>query len=204
MSAAPKRSPNLICGIDEVGRGPLAGPVTAAAVILSKQIEGLDDSKRLSPRRRERLRIDIEKHAVSWAIAHASPEEIDRLNILYATFLAMSRAWIACTKAVHNLEQLRVFVDGNRCPELPVPCNPVIGGDRIIPAIMAASILAKTERDRIMVEYHDRWPEYGFDRHKGYPTDDHRRAYAVHGPSPIHRQSFRVSPPKNPDSPDLS
>lgn len=174
-------------GVDEAGRGPLAGPVTAAAVILDPRqpIAGLADSKTLAPARRTVLAREIETHALAWAVARADVEEIDRLNILQAAFLAMRRAVEALT-----LAPARVLVDGNRAPALACPVDTVVGGDRRIEAIAAASILAKVHRDREMVALDARYPEYGFARHKGYGTAAHRAALERVGPCPAHRRSF--------------
>jgi ribonuclease HII len=177
----------LICGVDEAGRGPLAGPVFAACVVLRDDhaIRGLADSKKLSPARREVLAVQIRNHAAAWAIASASVEEIDTHNILRASLLAMRRA-------VERLafEPLEVLVDGLHCPQLRFPVRAVVRGDDTIAAISAASILAKTARDALMLELHARYPEYGFDRHKGYPTPDHLAALRRCGVSPVHRRSF--------------
>ena len=177
----------LICGVDEAGRGPIAGPVVAAAVILDPQqsIAGLKDSKLLAPRRREALAIAIRGGARAWAVASATVEEIDRLNILQATLLAMRRA----------VEQLAVvpdeaWIDGNRCPRLSCAARAVVGGDRSVPQISAASILAKTARDAEMLRLHGQFPNYGLDRHKGYPTPEHLALLARHGACEIHRRSF--------------
>jgi ribonuclease HII len=180
-------SARLLCGVDEAGRGPLAGPVCAAAVILDPAvpIAGLADSKKLSERMRARLREQIERNAFAWAIAFASVEEIDRYNILGASLLAMQRAVRALPVA-----PAEVIVDGNRCPELSVPARAIVRGDATEPAISAASILAKTERDRIMLALHLEYPDYGFDGHKGYPTAKHVAALRAHGASPVHRRSF--------------
>jgi ribonuclease HII len=177
----------LICGVDEAGRGPLAGQVFAAAVILDdgRPIDGLADSKKLSAKRREQLAGLIRERALAWAVAAASVEEIDRLNILQATLLAMTRA--VATLGVRPDE---AWIDGNRCPPLDVPARAIVGGDATVAAISAASILAKTARDAEMLLLHERYPEYGFDRHKGYGTAVHLAALKQHGPSPIHRQSF--------------
>ncbi|MBI4190568.1 MAG: ribonuclease HII [Betaproteobacteria bacterium] len=177
----------MICGVDEAGRGPLAGPVFAAAVILGPAhgIVGLNDSKKLSARRRDALTLQIRQCAAAWAVASASVEEIDALNILQATLLAMRRAVQALT-----VRPDEVWVDGNRCPELDVKAHAVIGGDGTVPAIMAASILAKTARDAVMLELHALYPDYGFDRHKGYPTAAHLEALRAHGVSAVHRRSF--------------
>lgn len=179
-----------ICGIDEAGRGPLAGPVTAAAVILGVDFPDgrLADSKALRLGERNALRELITSRAVCWAIGWASHREIDLLNIHRATLLAMKRAFGGLSIAPG-----RVIVDGRFCPELPVPCTAVVHGDRLVPEIQAASILAKTLRDSWMIDYARIEPEYLFERHKGYPTIDHRRRIAAHGPSRIQRMSFSVS-----------
>lgn len=179
--------PGLVCGIDEAGRGPLAGPVVAAAVILdpARPIAGLNDSKKLSGKRREALAGEIRARALAWAVAEASVEEIDRLNILQATFLAMQRAVAAL-----QVPAERALVDGNRCPKLAIPVEAVVKGDGKIASIAAASILAKTVRDAGMTALHAAYPQYGFDRHMGYPTPAHFAALAAHGASPVHRRSF--------------
>ena len=177
-----------VAGVDEVGRGPLVGNVVAAAVILDpkKPINGLADSKKLTEKKREALYIEIKEKALCWAIASASPDEIDRINILHATMLAMQRAVLAL-----NIPPEYVMVDGNRCPELPYPAEAVVKGDSKIPEISAASILAKVERDREMLELHEVHPEYGFDRHKGYPTPAHLAALKQYGVLTGYRRSFR-------------
>ncbi len=179
--------PGLVCGIDEAGRGPLAGPVVAAAVILdpARPIPGLNDSKKLSEKRREELAVQIREHALAWAVAEASVEEIDRINILQATFLAMQRA-----VAGLSIRPEAAMVDGNRCPKLDIPVEAVVKGDGKIASIAAASILAKTVRDAGMLALHARYPDYGFDRHMGYPTPAHLAALQAHGPSPVHRRSY--------------
>jgi len=179
--------PGLVCGVDEAGRGPLAGPVVAAAVILdpARPIAGLDDSKKLSEKRRDELAIAIRAQALAWSVAEASVEEIDRLNILHATLLAMQRA-----VAGLSLHPERALVDGNRCPRLDIPVEAVVKGDGKIAAIAAASILAKTVRDAGMRALDAAYPEYGFARHMGYPTEAHCRALQEHGPTPAHRKSF--------------
>lgn len=176
-----------ICGVDEAGRGPLCGAVVAAAVILDpgRPIEGLNDSKKLTPRARERLATLIRERALAWSVAEASVEEIDRLNILQATLLAMTRA-VDGLAVVPDL----VRVDGNRCPPLALPCEAVIKGDASVPAIAAASILAKTMRDAQMVALDARYPAYGFARHKGYPTAVHLKALREHGVIDCYRRSF--------------
>ena len=177
----------LVCGIDEAGRGPLAGPVVAAAVILDAErpIAGLDDSKKLGEKAREALALLIRERAVAWAVAEATVEEIDRLNILQATFLAMQRA-----VAGLGIRPTSALVDGNRCPQLAIPVTAVIKGDGKIASIAAASILAKTVRDAAMRMLHARYPQYGFASHMGYPTATHLRALEAHGVSPVHRRSF--------------
>jgi ribonuclease HII len=179
--------PGLVAGVDEVGRGPLAGPVVAAAVILDDErpIKGLRDSKVLSPLRRERLYDEIMARALCVSIAEASAQEIDQLNILQATLLAMQRAVDRL-----RLPPTRVLVDGNRLPVLRVPAQAIVKGDSKVPAISAASIVAKVHRDRWCLTLHERWPMYGFDGHKGYPTPVHLQALVDHGPCPEHRRSF--------------
>ena len=176
-----------IVGVDEAGRGPLAGPVVAGAVILDpdKPIAGLADSKVLSPDRREQLAQIIKAQALAWAIGRAEVAEIDHLNILEATLLAMRRAVLALYPCADY-----AYVDGNRCPILPCPAEPVIRGDSLIPAISAASILAKVSRDQEMQSLDALYPGYGFAIHKGYPTAQHLAALARLGVSPIHRRSF--------------
>jgi len=177
----------LICGVDEAGRGPLAGPVFAACVVLRDEdaISGLADSKKLSPARREELAVQIRSRAAARAIASASVEEIDTHNILRASLLAMQRAVERLA-----LEPHEVLVDGLHCPQLRFPVRAVVRGDDTIAAISAASILAKTARDALMLELHARYPAYGFDSHKGYPTPDHLAALQRCGVSPVHRRSF--------------
>lgn len=177
----------LVCGVDEAGRGPLAGPVYAAAVILdpAAPIAGLADSKTLSASRRMELAGQIRRHALAWAIASASVAEIDAVNILQASLLAMRRA----------VEQLslapgEVLVDGKQCPMIGYPVKAIVKGDSKIPAISAASILAKTARDAEMLRLHQLYPRYGLDRHKGYPTAAHLAALELHGVSEIHRRSY--------------
>lgn len=177
-----------LAGVDEAGRGPLAGPVFAAAVILdpAHPIAGLDDSKKLSPARREALAGEIRAFALGWAVASATVEEIDRLNILQATFLAMERA----CQSLQRVPRL-ILVDGNRLPRhLPAPARAVIGGDALEPAISAASILAKTSRDACCLALHARYPDYAFDQHKGYGTALHLSRLEAFGPCPAHRGSF--------------
>lgn len=178
---------DLLCGVDEAGRGPLCGPVVAAAVILdpARPIAGLADSKKLSEKRRNALAIEIREKALAWCIAEASVAEIDRLNILHATMLAMQRA-VAGLAVV----PARVQVDGNRCPRLDVPCEAVVKGDSLVAEISAASILAKTARDALLVELDRRYPQYGLAGHKGYPTAAHLAALKAHGACEIYRTSF--------------
>lgn len=177
----------LVCGVDEAGRGPLCGSVVAAAVILdpARPIEGLADSKRLTAKRRERLAAQIRERALAWAVAEAGVEEIDRLNILHASLLAMRRAVEALPFA-----PALVRVDGNCCPELDLPCEAVVGGDALVAEISAASILAKTVRDETMNLLDAQYPQYGFARHKGYPTPEHLAALRDHGALACHRRSF--------------
>lgn len=176
-----------ICGVDEAGRGPIAGPVVAAAVILDpgRPIGGLADSKLLSARRRESLAIEIRQGARAWSVGVASVEEIDALNILQATLLAMRRAIEALDPA-----PVEAWIDGNRCPELPCPARAIVGGDRLHAAISAASILAKTVRDAHMLRLHQSHPHYRFDRHKGYATREHLELLERFGPcATVHRRS---------------
>ena len=177
----------LVAGVDEAGRGPLAGPVVAAAVILDdlKPIAGLNDSKKLTEKRREKLYDEILAKALCCSIAEASVQEIDTLNILQATLLAMRRAVDGL-----RLKPVKVLVDGNRLPVLDVRAEAIVQGDALVPAISAASILAKVHRDRMCAQLHAQYPQYGFDRHKGYGTAEHLQALAEHGPSPWHRSSF--------------
>ncbi|MDR0233998.1 MAG: ribonuclease HII [Zoogloeaceae bacterium] len=179
--------PAMVCGVDEAGRGPLAGPVVAAAVILEpgRFIDGLNDSKKLPARRREILAERVKEQALAWCVAEASVAEIDRINILQATMLAMRRA-----VAGLNPKPVGAAVDGNRCPTLAVPVEAVVKGDGKIAAIAAASILAKTARDAMMRESHLRYPQYGFARHMGYPTAAHLEALRRYGICPEHRKSF--------------
>ena len=177
----------LIAGVDEVGRGPLAGPVVTAAVILNpdRPIAGLMDSKALSEAQRDALDVAIRENALAWSLGRAEVAEIDRLNILHATMLAMQRAVVGLAVAPGL-----VLVDGNRCPELPYPVRAVVKGDQSEPAICAASIIAKVARDREMATLDERYPGYGLAKHKGYPTRAHRQALLELGVTPIHRMSF--------------
>ena len=183
----PFTDADIVCGVDEAGRGPLAGPVFAAAVILDpkKPIEGLRDSKKLSEARRDELAPLIKEHALAWAIAECSCEEIDTLNILHATMLAMRRA----VEALSMLPTI-ALIDGNRCPPMEIRAHAVVEGDDKVNAISAASILAKTARDAALVQLHAQYPQYCFDQHKGYSTPLHLERLRLHGPSPVHRRSF--------------
>lgn len=176
-----------IAGVDEAGRGPLAGPVVVAAVILDpdRSIDGLADSKKLSESRRAALYTQIVERAQAWSVIEVTPREIDRLNILQATLLGMRRA-VESLKPAAEL----ALIDGNRAPTLPCPLRTVVGGDALEPAISAASILAKVSRDRRMTALHEHFPQYGFDRHKGYPTAAHLEALERFGPCEHHRRSF--------------
>jgi ribonuclease HII len=217
----------MLCGIDEAGRGPLAGPVCAAAVALPADfpVNLLDDSKKLSQKRREEVRGVIVERALAWGVGWATHAEIDSINILRASLLAMRRAfdflftavpkgeagqWPACLEKELPFglpftdaaipPGLEVIVDGNHAPELsirglPVHCKPMVKADASIHEVMAASILAKTARDELMDHYSKLYPQYGYDRHKGYPTAEHRRLVLEFGPSPIQRKTFRVRPP---------
>ncbi|HEU4850726.1 MAG TPA: ribonuclease HII [Telluria sp.] len=177
----------IVCGVDEAGRGPLAGPVFAAAVILdpSRPIDGLRDSKKLTADRREELGLLIRENALAWAVAKCSEAEIDRLNILQASMLAMRRA-VNALKTIPTL----ALIDGNRCPVMKIRSIAIIEGDDKVHAISAASILAKTARDAALRKLHRKYPQYGFDQHKGYGTELHLEMLRLHGPSPVHRRSY--------------
>ena len=212
-----------LCGIDEAGRGPLAGPVCAAAVVLGDDfpLELLDDSKKLGPKQREEGRRVILDRAVAWGVGWANHTEIDAINILQASLLAMRRAFDCLLVSANGLTgslwpdkletetafglpfagaagpavmpaDLAAVADGLHAPKLPVPCTALVKADASVPEVMAASILAKTARDRLMEYYGGLYPEYGYGRHKGYPTREHRRLIAIYGPSPIQRMSFRA------------
>ena len=188
FDGAPVIEPErLIAGVDEAGRGPLAGPVFAAAVILDRErpIDGLRDSKKLNEARRDELAPLIRQHAIAWAVAQASEAEIDRLNILQASLLAMKRAVYALS-TVPTL----ALVDGNKCPVMRIQSIAIVDGDDKIESISAASILAKTARDAALVKLHKKYPQYGFDQHKGYGTALHLERLREHGASPVHRRSF--------------
>lgn len=180
-------SNSLVCGVDEAGRGPLAGAVFAAAVILdgTRPIQGLADSKKLSEKKREELAAEIKECSLAWAIAWADAGEIDSINILQASLLAMRRA-------VENLSPVpsEALIDGLHCPKLQIPCRAIVKGDSSVAPISAASILAKTARDMEMLQLHQEYPQYGFDRHKGYPTAMHLETLRRYGPCKIHRKSF--------------
>ena len=177
-----------LAGVDEAGRGPLAGPVVAAAVVLSprRPVEGITDSKKLTPKRRQILAGAIKEQAICWAIGRAEVEEIDRINILQASLLAMQRAVAALDPPPR-----RVLVDGNHCPAFPCPAEAIVGGDGKVAAIGAASILAKVARDEEMLLLDHRYPGYGLARHKGYPTREHLQAIETLGVTVIHRRSFK-------------
>ena len=177
----------MLAGVDEAGRGPLVGNVVAAAVILDpgKPVDGLNDSKKLSARRREQLAEQIRETAIAWSVVSIDSEQIDRINILHATMLAMQQAVEQLT-----VQPARVFIDGNRCPDVNVPATAIVKGDARVAEISAASILAKVERDAQMQTLHESYPQYGFDKHKGYPTKAHFEALAEHGPCPEHRRSY--------------
>ncbi len=180
-----------ICGLDEAGRGPLAGPVVAACVVLGDDfpVHLLNDSKKLSEKKRILLEALIKKEALAYAVAVSTSQEIDQINILRASMLAMQRAY---DKVKETMPITLALIDGNTAPGLDCPIETVVRGDATVPAIMAASILAKQHRDRIMCLCSIKWPLYGFDRHKGYPTKEHRRLCYEHGLSPIHRKSFSI------------
>jgi ribonuclease HII len=177
----------IICGVDEAGRGPLAGPVFAAAVILdpARPIPGLRDSKKLSAVRRDELAALIRRDALAWSVSQCCEAEIDELNILHATMLAMRRAIEGLCHA-----PTLALIDGNRCPPAAVRCRAIVGGDDLVDAISAASILAKTGRDAALLDLHQTYPQYGFDQHKGYPTAMHLERLQQHGISPVHRRSY--------------
>jgi ribonuclease HII len=177
----------LVAGVDEAGRGPLAGSVVAAAVILDpeQKVSGLADSKVLTEERREELADQIRERSVAWCVAEATVEEIDRLNILHASMLAMARAIEGLSQAPNHC-----LIDGNRCPITPYNCQAIVKGDALVQEISAASILAKVARDQTMRELHEVHPQYGFDKHKGYPTKQHMDALQRLGPLSCHRRSF--------------
>ncbi len=185
----------LICGVDEAGRGPLAGAVYAAAVILNPNspIAGLADSKKITEKKRDALAIEIKQHALAWAIASSSVEEIDAINILQASLLAMKRAIESMQQQFSQVLQAKtilVQVDGNKCPKIDLPCEAIVKGDSKVQAISAASILAKTARDAELYALDNLYPMYGFAKHKGYPTAAHMSLLQQHGVSPVHRRSY--------------
>lgn len=185
---------DITIGADEAGRGPLAGPVCAAAVILPPDFPFglLADSKQLSEKKRLIAEPVIKEKAVAWAVAWASPREIDEINILQASMLAMKRAYLKVCSQIGNLNGSRILlVDGNRRPDVDIPCRAIVKGDATIHEIMAASILAKNARDRFMVCAAAKWPMYGFEKHKGYPCAAHKAALIQYGPCPLHRVTFR-------------
>lgn len=188
MHSFKRPAVTLICGVDEVGRGPLVGAVVTAAVILDPQrpIIGLTDSKKLSEKKRQLLAAEIKEKALCWALGRAEPSEIDELNILHATMLAMQRAVTALA-----IQPEWVMIDGNRCPILPMPATAVVKGDALVPEISAASILAKVARDEEMAQLHLRYPQFGFAEHKGYPTAAHMAAITQYGILTEHRRSFK-------------
>ena len=175
----------IIVGVDEAGRGPLAGPVTVAAVILKKVVEGLDDSKKLSETKRKKLEPIILENVLAYSVVHISVEKIEEINILQASLLGMQQA-------VNNLKHDydKILVDGNKCPQFSKPAKAIIGGDGKIAEISAASILAKNARDRLMLELHEKYPQYGFDRHKGYGTKYHLQQLQKYGPCQYHRKTY--------------
>ena len=186
---------NIVIGADEAGRGPLAGPVCAAAVVLPSDFpkELLADSKKLSEKKRLQAEPVIKEKAIAWAVAWATPKEIDEINILWASMLAMKRAYLLVSKQLNNkgIKADVLLVDGNKTPDVDIPCKAIVKGDSKVFEIMAASILAKNARDRFMVCAAKRWPVYGFEKHKGYPCSSHKAALYKYGPCPIHRMTFR-------------
>lgn len=190
-SPSHKSKDMKLCGVDEAGRGPLAGAVFAAAVILNpdRPIEGLADSKKLSEKKRDALALEIKQHALAWGIASCSAQEIDQINILQASLLAMQRA-ITYMQAQFGITPDLVQVDGNKAPKIALPCEAIVKGDSKVQAISAASILAKTARDAELYQLDLEYPQYGFAKHKGYPTVLHIQMLALHGISPVHRLSY--------------
>ena len=195
LSLFEEPSYDITIGADEAGRGPLAGPVCAGAVVLPPDFpfEILADSKQLSEKRRLSAEIIIKERATAWAVAWASPAEIDRINILQASMLAMKRAYLKVISQLNLSADTSciLLVDGNRCPDVDIPCKAIVKGDSKVHEIMAASILAKTARDAFMEKAALRWPVYGFDKNKGYPCASHKAALRQFGPCPIHRLTFR-------------
>lgn len=188
-------SPVVICGVDEAGRGPLAGAVYAAAVILNpdRPILGLADSKKLTEKKRSALSLEIKQHAFAWAISYSTVEEIDRINILQASLLAMKRAVEDVQQQLNvmpYLDRVLVRVDGNKSPKISLPCEAIVQGDAKVQEISAASILAKVARDTELYELDKQYPQYNFAKHKGYPTSEHLQALETHGICPVHRLSY--------------
>ena len=203
FSDIPDDDFGVVCGADEAGRGPLAGPVTAAAVVLPDDfpIEILNDSKKMSEKERDEAAVIIKEKATAWAIVSLSHKVIDRINILNASLLAMRKAYEHVAEETH-VDSL--LVDGNKKPDVPVYVKAIVKGDAKIPEIMAASILAKNERDRIMVLCDRKWPGYGYAKHKGYPSPEHRKRIAELGPSPIERMTFNAGTvTRNDEQPEL-
>ena len=194
LSLFEEPSYDITIGADEAGRGPLAGPVCAGAVVLPPDFpfEILADSKQLSEKRRLSAEIIIKERATAWAVAWASPAEIDRINILQASMLAMKRAYLKVMSQLNLSADTSciLLVDGNRRPDVDIPCKAIVKGDASVHEIMAASILAKNARDRFMVCAASKWPQYGFEKHKGYPCKAHKAALKEFGPCPIHRYTF--------------
>ena len=186
---------NIIVGADEAGRGPLAGPVCASAVVLPKDFpfEILNDSKRLSEKKRLKAEPIIKEKALAWAVAWATPKEIDQINILQASMLAMKRAFekVQAQLQNENITPEILLVDGNKTPNVNIQCQAIVKGDSKVPEIMAASILAKNARDRFMICAAKKWPQYGFEKHKGYPCPQHKELLREYGPCPIHRLTFK-------------
>ena len=186
---------NIVIGADEAGRGPLAGPVCAAAVVLPSDFpfELLNDSKKLSEKKRLEAEPVIKEKAIAWAVAWATPKEIDEINILQASMLAMKRAYLQVEKQLKDkgITADVLLVDGNKRPDVDIACEAIVKGDSKVHEIMAASILAKNARDRFMIKAANRWPQYGFEKHKGYPCASHKAALRLHGPCPIHRLTFK-------------
>ena len=186
---------NIIVGADEAGRGPLAGPVCASAVVLPKDFpfEILNDSKRLSEKKRLKAEPIIKEKALAWAVAWATPKEIDQINILQASMLAMKRAFekVLAQLQNKNITPEILLVDGNKIPNVNIQCQAIVKGDSKVPEIMAASILAKNARDRFMICAAKKWPQYGFEKHKGYPCPQHKELLREYGPCPIHRLTFK-------------
>jgi ribonuclease HII len=186
---------NIIVGADEAGRGPLAGPVCASAVVLPKDFpfEILNDSKQLSEKKRLKAEPIIKEKALAWAVAWATPKEIDQINILQASMLAMKRAFekVQAQLQNKNITPEILLVDGNKTPNVNILCQAIVKGDSKVPEIMAASILAKNARDRFMICAAKKWPQYGFEKHKGYPCPQHKELLREYGPCPIHRLTFK-------------